>query len=496
MAILEEVKKDYGKLKLYINGQWIDSQSDTVYESVNPATGEVIATFPSATEAEVNQAIEAAQAALEIWKAVPVRDKAKYLFDLRGKFEDHFDRLCRVLVQDHGRTLGEAKGTIRRCIENIESACSALLLLTKGDYVNELARGIDQTLYWEPRGVFLIITPNNIPMHAWSSYVPYALASGCPVIVSPSKDDPVCLQTIFEVAEEVEGFPPGLMNLVYGGRNINSQILEHPHVKGVGFIGSTGVGRQLFSQAGRLGKEASINGNGKNHVVLMPDADFDAAVNGLLRGCYGMAGQRCLGADNILIVGDESYDKFKNAFVEASSAMKMGYGLDESTELGPLVSPRGKQKVLDFIEKGISEGAKMILDGREPKVAEGCEKGFFVGPTIFEDVDPDMFIAREESFGPVANLMRVKDLDEALDLINNKDNYGHSACIFTKDGAAARKFTKQADVGNVGLNVAVPQPYAFFPLGSKNESAQGCAKSRIDSMRLFLDQKTVTERWV
>lgn len=495
MTVLQEVEKNYGKLKLYINGEWVESQSSDVYDSVNPATGEVIATFPSATPEEVTNAIESAQAAFQVWKNVPVRDKAKYLFDLRGKFEEHFDKLCRVLVQDHGRTMGEAVGTLRRCIENIETACSALLLQTKGDYISELARTIDQTMYLEPRGVFLIITPNNIPMHAWSSYVPYALASGCPVIVSPSKDDPICLKAIFEVASEVEGFPPGLMNLVYGGRNVNEQILDNPHVKGVGFIGSTGVGRALFEQAGRLGKEASINGNGKNHVVIMPDADIDGAINGLLRGAYGMAGQRCLGADNILLIGD-AYDKFKDAFVAESAKLKMGYGLDDTTELGPLVSPKGKQKILDFVEKGIEEGASLILDGRDPKVAEGCENGFFVGPCIFENVDPDMYIAREESFGPVANLMKVADLDEALDLINNKDDYGHSACIFTREGTVARKFTKQADVGNVGINVAVPQPYAFFPLGSKNASAQGCAKSRIDSMRLFLDQKTVTERWI
>ncbi len=494
MTVLKEVEKNYGQLKLYINGEWVESESADIYDSVNPATGETIATFPSATEAEVQQAIESAQSALQTWKTVPLRDKARYLFDLRGKFEEHFDMLCRVLVQDHGRTMGEAVGTLRRCIENIESACSALLLLTKGDYINELARTIDQTLYMEPRGVFLIVTPNNIPMHAWSSYVPYAIASGCPVIVSPSKDDPVCLKAIFEVAAEVKGFPPGLMNLVYGGRNINNMILEHPHVKGVGFIGSTHVGLKLFEQAGRLGKEASINGNGKNHVVLMPDADFDSAVSGLLRGCYGMAGQRCLGADNILVIGD-GYDRFKDAFVKASAEMKMGYGLDDTTELGPLVSERGRQNILDFIEKGINEGADLILDGRDPRV-DRCEKGFFVGPTIFENVDADMYIAREESFGPVANLMKVADLDEAIDLINNKDDYGHSACIFTKSGTSARKFTKQVDVGNIGINVAVPQPYAFFPLGSKNASAQGCAKSRIDSMRLFLDQKTITERWV
>lgn len=493
MAILEEVQQNYGKLKLYINGEWVESGSTQIYESVNPATGKVIATFPSSTDDEVEQAVTSAHAAMKTWGEVPVRDKAKYLFDLRQKFVEKADWLSRILVQDHGRTIGEARGTLSRCIENIESACSALLLLTKGEYVSDLARGLDQTLYWEPRGAFLIITPNNIPMHAWSSYVPYAIASGCPVIVSPSTDDPVCAQAIFEVTQEVDGFPPGLVNLVYGGRKINDKILSHPHVKGVGFIGSTGVGRQLFARAGELGKEASINGNGKNHVVLMEDIDIKTVVNGLLRGCYGMAGQRCLGADNLLVV-DGVYDELKQALVAASAAMKMGYGLDESTELGPLVSKKGQQKVIDFIDRGIKEGAKMLLDGRNVKV-KGCEGGFFVGPTVFENVDPDMFIAREESFGPVANLMRVKDLDDALDLINNKDDYGHSACLFTQSGALARKFTKAADVGNVGINVPVPQPYAFFPLGSKNQSAQGTAKSRIDSMRLFLDQKTVTERW-
>ena len=294
---------------------------------------------------------------------------------------EKIDFLSKILIQDHGRTIGEAKGTLQRCIENIESACSALLLLTKGEYVNDLAKGLDQTLFWEPKGVFLIITPNNIPMHAWSSYVPYAIASGCPVIVSPSNDDPLSTKAIFEVIHEVKGFPKGLINLLYGGPNINDKILSHSHIKGVGFIGSTTIGRKIFARAGELGKEASINGNGKNHVVLMKDININKIVNPLLRGCYGMTGQRCLGADNLLIQ-NEVYDEFKQAFVKALKAMKIGYGLNETTELGPLVSKKGYQK-----------------------------------------------------------------------------------------------------------------PYAFFPLGSKNESSQGTAKSRIDSMRLFLDQKTVTERW-
>ena len=493
MALLPEVQNHYGKLKFFINGRWVESSSDLIYKDVNPATGETIAEFPSATDGEIEAAIEAARGACATWRDVALRDKARYLFDLRGKFEEHFDRLGRILVQDHGRTIGEARGTVRRCIENIESACSALLLLTKGECVTDLAKGLDQSMYWEPRGVFLIITPNNIPMHAWSSYVPYAIASGCPVVVSPSKEDPVCLDAVFKVTEEVKGFPPGLVNLVYGGSHINQKILAHPAVKGVGFIGSSGVGRELFAQAGKLGKEASINGNGKNHVVIMPDCDVDAVVSGLLRGCYGMAGQRCLGSDNLLFIGS-AYDAVKEKLIRASAAMKLGYGLDESTELGPMVSERGRQKVVDYIEKGASEGAKIVLDGRGVKV-DGGENGFFIGPTILDDVNPDMHIARVEAFGPVINLIRTRDLDQALDWINNKDDYGHSACIFTRDGAIARRFMKEADVGNVGINVPVPQPFAFFPLGSKNESALGVAKSRIDSMRLFLNQKTITERW-
>ncbi|MGB5987697.1 MAG: aldehyde dehydrogenase family protein [Desulfobacterales bacterium] len=494
MAVLEEVRGHYGKLKMYINGRWRSASEPLSQAVVNPATGKEIGAFAVSSEGEVTEAIEAAQGALAAWKQVSLRDKARCLFDLRAQFELDYDRLCRILVQDHGRTIGEARGTLRRCIENIESACSALMLMTKGEYVPDLAMGLDQTLYWEPRGVFLIITPNNIPMHAWSSYVPYALASGCPVIVSPSSADPICAQAIFETVSKVKGFPPGLNNLIYGGRKINQMILEHPAIKGVGFIGSSSVGLELFAQAGRLGKEASVNGNGKNHVVLMPDADLNKAVAGLLRGCYGMAGQRCLGADNIVVIGD-AYDEFKEKFVAASAAMPLGYGLDEATEMGPLVTEAGKNKVLKFIEMGLNEGARMILDGRQPKLAEPYRNGFFLGATIFEGVHPDMHIARQESFGPVANLLRADDLDQALAWMNEKDNYGHSGCIFTRDGHVARNFIKQADVGNVGVNVPVPQPFAFFPLGSKNESAFGLAKSRIDSMRLFLDQKTVTERW-
>lgn len=494
MSLLKEVKKHYGKQQLFINGQWIESKSAIVNENQNPATGEVISEFPTATEEEARAAVEAAHEAFQSWRDFPMRDRARLLFDMRGKFEEHFDELCRVLSQDHGRTIGESEGSVRRVIENIESACSALYGLTKqNEHMEQVARGIDQYLTWEPLGPFLIITPGNIPMHAWSSFVPYALAAGCTVVVSPSRQAPVAAEYICRVAQEA-GFPPGVINLVHGGRNINEQILRQPEIKGVGFIGSNKAGWKLFELCGKLGKTSSINGNGKNHVVIMPDTDVEQACQWLLRACFGMTGQRCLGADNILVIGD-IYDKVKATFKEVAAAMKLGYGLDTETDLGPLTTLAGKEKVVNWIERALGEGARLVLDGRTAK-AENCPNGFFVGPTILEDVHIDMAVAKEEAFGPVASLIRCDSLEKAIEWINTKTNLGHSACIMTESGKNARQFVREVNVGNVGVNIGVAQPYAFFPLGSRRESFVGTAKSRMASMRLFMDEKTVCMRWL
>jgi malonate-semialdehyde dehydrogenase (acetylating)/methylmalonate-semialdehyde dehydrogenase len=359
--------------------------------------------------------------------------------------------------------------------------------------MDQLARGIDQYLIWEPLGAFLIVTPGNIPMHAWSSFVPYAFAAGCTVVVSPSKQDPVAAESICRVAQEA-GFPPGVLNLVHGGRSINKEILLQPEVKGVGFIGSNNAGRDLFELCGKLGKTSSVNGNGKNYLVIMPDADVDEDIQWLVRACFGMSGQRCLGVDNIVVIG-EIYEEVKRKFREASARIKLGYGLDEETQLGPMTTQAGKEKVLAWIDQSLDEGAKMVLDGRTAKV-ENYPKGYFLGPTILGDVDVDMATAKEEAFGPVAALIRGSGIDEAIDWINTKTNLGHSACIMTTSGKHARKFVREVNVGNVGVNVGVAQPFAFFPLGSRRESFVGTAKSRMASMKMFMDEKTVTARWV
>jgi len=347
-------------------------------------------------------------------------------------------------------------------------------------------------LTWEPMGPFLIVTPGNIPMHAWSSFVPYALAAGCSVVVSPSRQDPVAAEFICRVALEA-GWPKGAINLIHGGREINKFILRQHEIQGLGFIGSTHAGWELFKLCGEFGKRSSINGNGKNSVVIMPDVQIDKVIPFVRQGCFGMTGQRCLGSDNVMIVGSV-YEEFKQKFAAMAQSMKLGYGLDESTDMGPYCSEAGRDKVAAWVQRGLAEGATMVHDGRN--IAPELSKGFFMAPTIIENVNPGMEIAKEEAFGAVASLIRTASLEEAINWINTGTDLGHSACIMTDSGRVARKFAREVIVGNVGINVGVPQPYAFFPLGSKRKSFFGGAKSRMASMRLFLDEKTVTARWV
>lgn len=496
MAALTEISTHYGKLQNYINGQWVGPGTGKYFETTNPATDAVIAEAPIASRQDVEAAITAAHEAFKKWRDVPFRDRAKKVFTLREKISEKSEWLSRILVQDHGCTIDEARGTNARIVENVEAAGSSMYSYYRGEHVDQLATGIDCYQIREPVGVFLIITPGNIPTHAWSSFVPYALACGCTVIVKPSRQDPLAADSLMKVTDEI-GLPPGVVNLVHMGpdRELNKVILSDPRVKGVGLIGSTRVAKELFALCGQYGKRSSLNGNGKNYIVVMADAPVNQAVNYLLRGCFGMSGQRCLGSDNVAVLGgDKRYGEIREAFVAASKAMKMGYGLDESVELGPLTTRQGKEKVEQFIEAGIRSGAELLLDGRQAKVP-GYEKGYFLAPTIFGNVTPDMNpLAKEEAFGPLANLMRAKDLDEVLGWINGT-NYGHSACIVTESGKAARKFIREAEVGNVGVNAGIPQPYSFFGLGSKKDSFFGMSKSRMDSIKLFLDEKTVTLRW-
>lgn len=492
--LLPEVKGHYGRLQFLIDGEWVDSISTESQEVKNPATDEVIAELPCATEEEMLQAVQAAQRGFEIWRNTPVRERAHRLFAMHHLFGERHEELSRILSQDHGRTIGEARGSVSRVLENIESACAAVYgLARQNEAVLDLAAGVDEYLFWEPLGPFLIVTPGNIPMHAWSSFVPYALAAGCSVVISPSRQAPIAAEAVNRVALDA-GFPRGVINMIHGGRRVNSDVLRHPSIKGVGFIGSNRAGWELFALCGQLGKTSSVNGNGKNYVVIMPDADLDAAIPWLVRACFGMTGQRCLGADNVVVVG-AIYEEVRTRLRDAAVSLRLGYGLDTDTDMGPYATRAGMQKVERWIDGAIAEGAHLVLDGREA-AAPGYPNGYFLGPTILENVNVDMASAKEEAFGAVASLIRCDSLDESIEWINTKTQLGHSASIMTSAGESARRFMRDVNVGNVGVNVGVPQPYAFFPLGSRRQSFVGTAKSRLASMKLFMDEKTVTARWV
>ncbi len=420
MALLKEVSKNYGKLDLHINGKWVTPQTGKYFDVTNPATGRVIGKAPVAGPDDVEKAITAAHAAFGKWRNVPFRDRAKLIFNLRDTFMKHHEELARILVQDHGCTISDGRGTISRCVENIEAAGSSMYGFYKGEHVEQLANGIDCYLIHEPVGVFLIITPGNIPMHAWSSFVPYALACGCTVIVKPSRQCPVAADAMSKMIDEA-GFPPGVVNLLHMGpeRELNKVILSDPRVKGVGLIGSTRVSKELFEICGKYGKRSSLNGNGKNTIVIMPDGDLDQSVNYILRGCFGMSGQRCLGSDNVVVIGDNKvYKTLKEKLLPAAKALKMGYGLDESVELGPMTTSGGREQVIGFVESGLKSGAKLLLDGRKVKV-KGYEDGYFLGANVFENVTTDMHIAKEEAFGPLCNLMRMGSLDETINWISS-----------------------------------------------------------------------------
>ena len=490
MGILQEPKSQYGKLKLFINGGWIQTESET-RPVVNPATTQPIADVPFSTRNEVDEAIEAAKTAFKKWKTVQPTERVKFLLRLRTLIETNTEELARIMVQNHGRTISESRAEVARSLENIESACAVAYTLAKGENMQNVSPGIDQTLIREPLGVFGIVTPFNIPMHGWSSYVPYAIALGCTVVVKPSEITPIVTNRLFELMQQA-GLQPGVANLIHGASEVVQTLATHPDVEGLGFIGSTNTGKILYKLCGEKGKRASINAGAKNHIVIMPDVDVDKVAPTLSSSFFGFSGQRCLAGSNLLIVGEKNRAKM-DKLIEASK-MKLGYGLDESTEMGPVSTQASKERITRYIEQGVDEGAKLILDGRKANVS-GNLKGYFVGPTIFTDTAPDMRIARDEIFGPVASVISCPDLEEAIEIINTKTNYGNAASIFTSNGKSAREFAEAVNVGNVGINVGIPQPMAYFPIGGRRESFFGMAHSRVDTVRFFTEHKILVSRW-
>jgi malonate-semialdehyde dehydrogenase (acetylating)/methylmalonate-semialdehyde dehydrogenase len=489
-AKILEVPHGYGRLKNYIDGQWIESGSGRTLEVVNPATGEGIAEVPLSTPDEVNRVVQVAQEAFWDWRETPPTKRIQYFFRLKELLEQNFENLSRIIVQELGKTIDEARGEMRRTIEEVDCACGIPKLM-HGYLAQDLSPGIDLKAINEPLGIFCMVPAYNFPALVPLEYLPYAVATGNTYIVKPSTEVPITQVKIFELMDEA-GFPPGVVNLVHGSRDVVSALLEAPEMKGVSFVGSTPVGKLLYEKAAKNGMRAQIAGGAKNHLVVMPDADLDRAVNAMLTSFFGCAGQRCLAGAVAVPVGDVC-EPLRDKFVEAASRLKVGYGLEQGVQMGPLVSKAHMENVLGFIEKGVEEGAKLLLDGRNIKV-EGYPNGAFVGPTIFSEVTPDMTIAREEIFGPVASIIPAADFEEALDLIN-KSRFGHSAMLFTSNGKWAREFEYRVPCGNLGINIGVAATQAMATLGSLKESFYGDIHGRSESILFFTDRKIVISRW-
>lgn len=501
MAVLAEPIKGVLKLRNFINGEWVESKG-AVEDVINPATQKVIARVPISTKDEIGEAVAAAQAAFPDWRRTPPLARVRCLFRMKELMEQNFEELSRIQTMEHGKTIDESRGETRRGIENVEVA-TGIPTLMMGYNLEDIAAGIDEYLIRQPLGVFGIIGPYNFPFMVPLWFIPYAIATGNTIVVKPSSEDPISQFKIAELAEEA-GVPAGVYNVVNGGRTVVNGMLDHPDIKGVCFVGSTPVGRDvIYKRSGETGKRCIAQAGAKNYTLVMPDADIPGTVAACLTSFFGNTGQRCLAGANLVPVGeglsDSEYNAFYNkivrAFVEAASNIRVGYGLDERTQMGPVRDAKKRQGIVGYIEKGIQEGATMRLDGRQPKIMGDWPGDAFLGPTVFEDVTPDMTIAKEEIFGPVASILRCKTFDQAVDMIH-ANPFGNTAVIFTQSGKWAREFQYRVVAGNIGINVAIAAPMAFFPFSGMKDSFFGTLHGQgLEAIRFFTESKVVVQRW-
>lgn len=482
------------KLQNFIDGEWIDSKTQDHVEIRNPAWDELLAIAPMSTQSEVNDAVKAAQDAYPSWRNTPPVARARYLHRLVALLENKFDELSIVQTKEHGKTIDESRGETRRGIELVEVA-TGIPSLMQGSNLEDVALGMDEYLINQPLGVFSCIAPFNFPFMVPLWFIPFAVACGNTFVLKPSPRTPMSQVDLFKLMDEA-GLPPGVVNLVHGGTEVANGLMEHPLIQGVTFVGSTPVAKQIYRKCGEEGKRVIAQAGAKNFVVVMPDAKIEQSLVSLITSFFGNTGQRCLSGANLLIVGDGNfYREFVDKFVEMAANIKVGDGLDESVQMGPLQNADSKKRVLGFIEKGIREGAKLTLDGRNLNLVGDVPETCFLNPSVFENVTPDMTLAKEEIFGPVASLLRVSDLDECITMINACP-FGNAASIFTNNGKWARQFQHEVVAGNVGINVGIVAPMAFFPFGGRKDSFFGVLHGQgRDVIRFFTEPKILITRW-
>ena len=475
----------------YIGGQW-EAASATESTAVrNPATGEVLAQAPLSSGDDVAKAVKAAADALPAWRRTPAGDRIQPLFRLKALLDANFTDVARLITRECGKTLAEAEGELKRGIENVEVA-SGIPSLMMGANLEDIASGVDELMIRQPVGVVAVITPFNFPGMIPLWFLPYAIACGNTLVLKPSEKTPMTMARVMELSEEA-GVPKGVVNLIHGGKNAVDALLDHPDVRAISFVGSTPVARYIYSRAAANGKRVQCQGGAKNPTVVLPDADLDMTTKIVADSAFGCAGQRCLASSVVITVADAA-KPFTDRISEAAASRKVGYGLDAGTEMGPVISGESRSRIESLIAQGISGGAKAVVDGRNARVS-GYEAGHFIRPTVLTDVDPAGELARTEVFGPVLSMMRVKSVEDAIDLVN-RSAYGNMACLFTSSGAAARQFRYETRVGNVGINVGVAAPMAYFPFSGWKESFFGDlhAQGR-DAIDFYTEKKIVVERW-
>jgi malonate-semialdehyde dehydrogenase (acetylating) / methylmalonate-semialdehyde dehydrogenase len=475
----------------YIDGQWVAPNGPELVGIPNPATGEVLARVPLCGNEEIASAAVAAERAFSIWRWVPLSDRIQFLFKLKAVMERDFQELAATITKECGKTIGESRGELRRAIENVELACSMPILM-QGYNAEDIARGIDESMIRQPLGVAAIIAPFNFPAMIPFWFFPYAIACGNTCIIKPSERVPLTMSRIAALMEEIQ-LPGGVVNLVHGGRDAVNALIDHPSVRAVSFVGSTTVARSVYARAAAAGKRAQCQGGAKNAVIVLPDCDVDMTTRIVADSAFGCAGQRCLAASLAITVGTAK-SRFEQAIGDAAQARVVGNGLDESVEMGPVISPESKSRIEGCIDAGMHHGANVLVDGRSAQIPGG-EHGNFLRPTVLAGVHPDSELAQTEVFGPVLSLIHVENLQEAISVVNGS-RYGNMACLFTSSGASAREFRSKAEVGNIGINVGVAAPVASFPFTGWKDSFFGDLHGQgRDAVQFFTQEKVVVERW-
>ena len=484
-------------VKNYINSQWREAENTGYLDVENPSTGEILAKTPLSTPAEANRAIDAAYEAYKSWRNLPVARRVQPLYKLVDLLRQNEDKIARVLVSEMGKSIPDAIAELKRAYENIEVACG-MPVLQQGDKLIGASFEIDGEVIRLPLGVFTMVAPFNFPAMVPFWFLPYALATGNTFIVKASEQVPLTMELITQYIDQCD-FPPGVFNLVNGDKVTVEAFIDNPKVKGISLVGSSKTCKIIAEKCARANKRFQAMGSAKNHLVAMPDANIEEMIRNMITSCYGCAGQRCMAASAIVAVGDEMYKKVCEKFVTASKEVIVANPLDpqvadEPMVMGPVISAERKKFILEMIERGIKEGATLALDGRN-LVVPGCEKGHFIGPTVFIDVKPGMEIHKTEIFGPVVVILKADTLDEAINIIN-EHQYGNGASIYTQNGYWARKFKLETECGMIGINIGIPAPVASLPFGGLKKSQYSDIKAQGKSIiNFFTEDKIITERY-